>query len=309
MVVQPVARVVLPSHPGLWGRMLDAAWAGFLAVFIYSSVWVALGMASLTLFAFHVLGVEVAWEIPSLVFVSGLFIYNLDHVADAQVQAMPDAKAKEYFQSGAVLVLVTLSALATGVLVGQSEPEVQWVFAGYGTIGLLYGLPVLPWRSKRTGERLRLKDVPWIKGWLVGGAITLATVGLPVAVSGLESGQMVTPLALFLFVFTATNVHMCDVRDLESDNAVGLRTLPSAAGVAGAKGLLLLLNLVLLLAMCWGWAAGVTELHPEVMIAGAFTVLYVLILKEGTDRLIFEIVCDGCFYLPALLVTSHQLLG
>lgn len=279
------------------GRLLGAS---FLHVFVYSSVWVAGALASIAVFTCHVLGIE-AWQPAALVFASGMFIYNLDHVADARVQEIPDAVAQRYFRHPLVLLLLVASAIGTGLLVSDAPRAAQWAFGAYASVGLLYGLPVLPVPTRSGLTWRRLKEIPWFKGWMVAASITTGTVLLPVAWGGVPLSVELLPLAIFVFVFSATNTHMFDVRDLGSDEESGVHTLPVAVGVRRTKMALILLNLVVLGALCWGWGAATVGAHPAVAMSLAVSILYVLLLDEDTPRPVYGVAIDGCWYLPFLL--------
>ena len=272
----------------------------FLHVFVYSSAWVAGALASIAVFTCHVLGVT-TWEPAALVFASGMFIYNLDHIADSRVQEIPDAVAQRYFRHPLVLLLLVACGIATGLLVSGAPTSAQWVFAGYASIGMLYGLPVLPVLSSSGIQWRRLKEIPWFKGWMVAASITAGTVLLPLAWSGVAWSLELLPIAVFVFVFSATNTHMFDVRDLASDEDSGVHTLPVAVGVRRTKQALVLLNLVVLAAVMWGWGASTIGAHPAVPLSLAASILYVFLLDEDTPRHVYGIAIDGCWYLPLLL--------
>jgi 4-hydroxybenzoate polyprenyltransferase len=274
--------------------------SSFLHVFVYSSAWVAGALASIAVFVCHVLGVT-SWEPAALVFASGMFIYNLDHVADARVQEIPDEVAQRYFRHPLVLLLLVVCAVATGLLVSGAPPRAQAVFAGYASVGLLYGLPVLPTPSGDGIQWRRLKEIPWFKGWMVAASITAGTVLLPVAWAGLPFSAELLPLAVVVFVFSATNTHMFDVRDLVSDESCGVPTLPVAVGVRRTKQALVLLNLVVLAALAWGWGVDSLGAHPAVPMSLAASIAYVLMLDEHTPRNVYGIAIDGCWYLPFVL--------
>lgn len=274
---------------------------GFLELFIYSSIWTAGGIAALVVFSGRVLGLPPQPGPTLLVFFSALFVYNLDHVVDSKVQKIPEEHAQRYFRSYRVLVGLVVVAVVTGLLVSRAPRPAQWVFAGYTCTGLLYGLPIFPGRRDGRRHWYRLKDIPFIKSWLVAAALTLGAVGLPVAWWGRSPDLATWHLALFVYVFTVSNTHMFDVRDIESDRDVRLRTLPITAGVRRTKRAVILLNLVMLALMSWGWAEHLTEPHPEVVICTAVTVLYVMLISTRTPRTAYGVLIDGCFYLPMVL--------
>ncbi len=297
------ARVValLPPRQTLAEDLPGAAYLWFKRLFVYSSLWVAGSLASIALFTCHVIGVD-SLAPAALVLASGLFIYNLDHVADARVQVVPDAEAQQYFKHPAVLVLLVLSAITTGLLVSEAPRAAQWAFAAYCGVGFFYGLPVIPLPTRAGVRWARLKEIPWFKGWLVASAITTGTVVMPLGWAGVPIGVEYVPLLAFVFVFSATNTHMFDVRDLVSDRDCGVRTLPVAMGVRSTKLALVLLNLVLLGAVLTEWSDSLLGAHPEVGVSLCISVLYVLLLRVRTARDVYAIFIDGCWYLPALLL-------
>ena len=304
-------------------RFLDRLYVVFLEVFVYSSVWTAAALSSMVLFVAHVLGLDADPQARILaptvtLFASCLFIYNLDHVIDARVEGIPDHRAERYFKRFDVLCLLVASAIATGLLVGNAPRPAQWVFGVYVTVGLLYGLPIMPLRVDGGWTWFRLKDIPGFKSWLVGGAVTVAVVGLPAAWNGLPLNRALWFVAVFVFVFTSTNAHMFDVRDVEKDRETKIATLPVAISVRGTKMALIALNLVLALLIIYGWttldarsiaAVGIVQpgdmAHPEVLACVAVTVGYVLFLSPRTPREVYAIVVDGCLVIPFVLAALH----
>ena len=292
---------------GMCEAAADRWYQRFLEVVVYSSVWLAGALASLALFAAHVLQLPYDPSPALLIFFSTLFIYNIDHVADARVEGIPDERARDYFQHWGVGLLVIGSALATGLMVSWAPSAAQNVFVVYVTIGLVYGLPVIP--VPRTGGLRwhRLKDIPGVKAWVVAGTIAFASVGLPLAWAGRPLDFDAWSVGVFTFVLIASGAHMCDVRDIDSDMQAGVRTLPIQAGVKRTKQALILMNLVLLPMMYGGWLVG-AESHPEMLVVAAVVVLFILFIRVDSSKEAYNIVLDGTFYLPALVGLLHETL-
>ena len=70
----------------------------FLNLFIYPSIWVARGIASLGIFSQKVLRLGNNWQPIALIFVTALIPYNLDRIFDSYVQKIPEAKAQLFFR-------------------------------------------------------------------------------------------------------------------------------------------------------------------------------------------------------------------
>ncbi len=322
---------VARGAPAALHGALDRAYQRFLEVFVFSSVWIAAGLASLTIFSAHVLGIDL-FELnllpTAVVLFSGMLIYNLDHAVDTKVEGIPDEFAAQYFRRKTVMIPLLLgSTLAMIASMWTAPKEAIWAFGCYVGIGLLYGLPLVPWGPRK----LRLKDIPGIKAWLTAFAMTTGGLALPVAWwvgaghANPAGSATIVLLGAFLFVFCSSNTHAFDVRDMENDRKVGVRSLPVQAGLKRTKAALVLLNLVMLGIMGWEGhqlfsvaghqivGAGVDQSlilqHPEILGCTAMTVLYILAIREDTPRDVYSILIDGCFFRPALLGLGHEALS
>jgi len=296
-VTTDAPRPAWPSTP--LGAPWSSAFRWFLRLVVWSSVWVAGAVASLSLFAQAALGLELSWAPIALVFVSALFIYNLDHVIDARVQQIDDAEARRYFRSGGVRAFTALAGVGMALGVALAPPAAWPVFATYALVGVLYGVPLIPAAGGR--RAWRLKDVPFSKGLLVGFSVAVGTVGMPLAYAGRGLSEAAVFVAVFVFVFVSSNTHVCDIPDVPSDRRAGVRTLPASLGVRHTKRALVSVNLLLLAAMSWGWGRGLTGLHVEMMLSLCASVVYILAVHARTRREVFGVLVDGAAFLPALL--------
>ena len=76
-------------------------------------------------------------------------------------------------------------------------------------------MPLLPWLREGNWHWYRIKDIPGAKAWIVAGIITYALVAVPLAYAGVVFDCSAALTALFLLIFTGTNSHLFDVRDLQ----------------------------------------------------------------------------------------------
>lgn len=273
----------------------------FLEIFVYSSLWLAGGMAALVLFAQRALGLGFDLRPAALILLSALFIYNLDHVIDSRVQQVPEAKARRYFKHPGLLVLLVAVAIGTGFLAGTAPLAVKAVFAGYMSIGLVYGLPLVPITVKGTRRWCRLKDVPLMKAWLVAMTVTFAVVGLTLTYAGAGWSPEAWAFGVFVLVFGLSNTHMSDVRDIDSDREARVFTLPIALGHRRTRLALVALNLVLVALWMGGWSRPMVTAEPAMVIAMVASIVYIMYLDERTPPTVFRVVVDGCPYIPWIL--------
>ncbi len=289
---------------------------GFLEILIYPSIWTAAGVASLTYFVQDTLGLPHDWRAVALIFATALLFYNLDRLLDSYNQPIPDPKAQSYVLHPSFKLFLLVTALAVGILLYQAPSQVRLVSCG-GLLPLIYGMPLLPWvRGRRysalSGRSLlrlrqnwrwyRLKDVPGAKAWIVAGIVTYALVAVPLAYAGAVFNQSAALITIFLLIFTGTNSHLFDVRDLKSDREKGVRTLPLIVGVGGNRLIWTGLNLSLLVFLSCFWATGVKSPAWEVILPVLATnLVFIWLLNPETPRNTYNISLDGCLFLPILL--------
>lgn len=305
-LVFPAPAVVWPSLAPTWDWIQRL---GRIAL-LDSALWTAASLAALPAVAAHLLSLPVDPRPSAVIFASGLLIYNLDHYADSYREAGSAEQWKGGIGRTCLAALVLASALLLAALLWTAPAAVGRVVVGYGLVGVLYGLPVLPVRRDGEPGWLRLKDIPGLKAAIVAGSITLAAVGLPLAYQGALSWSQVAPVALFVWVLVVSNTLMCDVGDLRADLRTGVRTLPAMFGVQRTRMAVMLLDLFLLALYSWGWGRGMVGLHPEVLVSGALVVLYVLLVTEDTPKQLLSFCLDGCSFVPLLAALAmHGHLG
>ena len=272
----------------------------FLELFIYSSIWVAAAITSLSFFAQKMMGLATDWQPAILIFATALIPYNLDRIFDTFVQKSSEKTAQSYFRSQGILLLLLVAVLATGVLLYNAPSRVRYVSCAI-VVPLLYGAPLFPLLRGKKIQWYRLKDIPGAKAWIVGATLTYAVIALPLAYAGVGFDRVAGFTTLFMFVFIVTNSHTFDIRDLESDREKGVSTLPIIVGVRGAKIVLTLLNLTMLLGMIWGWITGIIAFYPEIIVATAITLIYLWTVDSKTPRNVYNILIDGILFVPILL--------
>ena len=273
----------------------------FLEILIYPSIWTAAGVASLTYFVQETLDLPHDWRAVALIFATALLFYNLDRLLDSYIQPIPDPKAQSYASHPSFKLLLLVAALVVGFLLYQAPSQVRLVSCG-GLFPLIYGIPLLPWARGQNWRWYRLKDVPGAKAWIVAGIVTYALVAVPLAYAGGVFEQSAALITIFLLIFTGTNSHLFDVRDLKSDREKGVLTLPLIVGVKGNRLIWTGLNLSLLVFLSCFWATGLKIPSLEVILPVLVTnLVFIWVLNPETPRNTYNIALDGCLFLPILL--------
>ncbi len=201
---------------------------------LYGNLWIAL--CALAMAAQSQLLLKGQFERDALllfIFFATLFLYAIHRIIGI-------SKLHKYFEADRYGIIVRfkshikLYAIIGGLgmlwYFGQLSGAVQLALVVPALLSLGYTLPFLK------GKQLRLRDLDFIKIFLVAGVWAWVSVLLP----ALEYGCPKAMLALMLaerscFVFAITLPF--DIRDLKVDASSQLRTLPAAIGINRSKWL------------------------------------------------------------------------
>ena len=147
-----------------------------------------------------------------------------------------------------------LATLALGIVIFCAYPMSIYAWYALPVAGLIAGTYVLPiWKG------YRLRDVPFVKIFMVAVVWSYVTVILPAGEAGLglaEWGWMALERMIFIFAITLP----FDLRDIAFDKAQGVSTFATRLGVKGtlflSLGLLFVwMVMVGVLYVGWWWIA------------------------------------------------------
>ncbi|MGK7892375.1 MAG: prenyltransferase [Xenococcus sp. (in: cyanobacteria)] len=299
---------MFPSQPEEKFVLGQRLYQGFLEILIYPSIWTAAGVASLTYFVQEALGLPHDWRAVVLIFSTALLFYNLDRFLDSYLQPIPDPQAQSYVLQPSFKLLLLVTVFAVGLLLYQAPATVKLVSSA-GLLPLIYGMPLLPWMKEKNWRWYRLKDIPGSKAWIVAIIVTYGLIAVPLAYVGAAFNHSAALITVFLLIFTGTNSHLFDVRDLKSDQEKGVQTLPLIVGVRGNRFIWTGLNLSFLFFLVWFWVSG-TNISALEVILPILTVnlAFIWFLSPETPRNTYNIALDGCLFLPILLNKISHLL-
>ncbi len=268
---------------------------------LYSNFWIALAALAMTLqtqlFLLGKLQYSPYWI---FVFSGSLFLYALHRIVGLE-------KAKPFQESGRYQVIVTfkhhiqiyaaLSILVSGFFFFLLPWPVQLSLFLPALLSLAYVVPVL--KGKK-----RLRDVHFVKVFLIAIVWTWLTVFLPALELGLEQ-QLSTILMCMervCFVFAITIPF--DIRDLEIDQFNKVKTIPSRYGIKKSKAIALFL-----LAMALGFAylnlytLGISALQFLAYLLSSLVAAFLIIKSTGERHdYYYTGLLDGTMILQAFLV-------
>jgi 4-hydroxybenzoate polyprenyltransferase len=91
------------------------------------------------------------------------------------------------------------------------------------------------------GARFRLKDLPYLKSFLVPVTIALVLVQWPAMEAGKLPREKVWLVFFWIFLILTINALVFDYRDIAGDKLAGTKTIPVLLGRRGTRSLLMLL--------------------------------------------------------------------
>lgn len=196
--------------------------------FINSNIYISLAAVALTVEAQIQLGMKPQWH-PYLfiIFFATLFEYNLHRLITVLTnkEALNSEKHRWVRENlAAFYVLVIISVTGLGIVALLASKKVLITFAPIAVITLLYSIPV----SSNRNHLLRLREIPYLKIFLIGIVWSAATILLPIvqfdgSFDRTHVALLLTERFLFLFAITIP----FDIRDREADRHDGLKTFAS----------------------------------------------------------------------------------
>ena len=281
---------------------MPAAGRGFLRrafdALLFSSVWLAAAAAAQTAASFRrwpTAAGGVNGRVVALVFAATLLVYNLDAVLPFKHRQSAGGSGRKAWQQQhrrALAGLAGTAAMAAGYLF---LADGWWRYLPgllpLTALALVYSWPLVRWR----GQRLALREVPLLKGFLIAGVWSAITVGLPAIALHRPLAEALGLLAQRFGLVLAITI-VFDIRDLSRDWAAGTRTFPVVLGVAGAK-IVALVSLAA--AMTLGFERDVPPLGLGLTALAAAAVI--LLADERRSDYFFALLADGVLLVPAVL--------
>ena len=173
------------------------------------------------------LGLKPQWHpYLFLIFFATLFEYNLHRLITivTNKEALQTEKHRWVRENkGAFYFLVLASIVGFAAAAMLAKKEVLFALSPIAFITFFYSIPFFG----KNGNLLRLREIPYLKIFLIAFVWASSTLLLPLIHSGLEFSTVDTMLIFierFFFVFSITIPF--DIRDIQSDKQASLKTIP-----------------------------------------------------------------------------------
>jgi 4-hydroxybenzoate polyprenyltransferase len=264
---------------------------------VFGNLWVAFCAVSLywCTALLHKLEIEVFLSLS--IFNATVFIYNYHRlfrkkVIYEKVRSERHEWILMHEKELQILALITLIS-AIGFFVPYMNIRLFLRFSPFLALALFYVIPI--W--KRRGKWLRVRDIPFIKIFLVAAVWSFVTVVLPFLADDPEWLPNVeiwhTIVQRFIYIFAITVPF--DIRDLKLDKASGLTTFAGRFGVSNAKRisevLLLIVAIICLSAAHLGFYTYGNALG--MLLSCSVTGLLISRIDENSSEWIYAGLLDG----------------
>jgi 4-hydroxybenzoate polyprenyltransferase len=207
----------------------------FIYFIINSNIYISLAAVALTVATQLQLGMRPQWH-PYLfiIFFATLFDYNLHRLITVLTNksALDNEKhnwLKQYLNHFYGLMFFSAIGLFIALLLAKKEVIVS--LAPLALITIFYTLPIF----SNTKQIFRLREIPFLKIFLIASVWSASTIFLPIIQSGLVFDNIHIAwmfIERFCFIFAITIPF--DIRDMAGDFQSGLKTIPLAIGAKKA---------------------------------------------------------------------------
>ena len=231
-----------------------------------------------------------------LVFGSALLVYNAQHIIRwrrkvSGIHILFRPWYFLFFGAGAAMVITSLFWLSAEMLVACI------VLAAFT---FTYSWPLLPFKNKK-----RLREYGWLKILVLAGVWTIVTSILPIVFINKNIGDYPYEVVIrFVFIFTLCIVF--DIRDMQTDLANNIETLPHKFGIKNSYQLInITLTLFAVLSVIQYLRYHDIERLTGSLFTAVITKLVVSYLRKHPSGRAYLGLADGVMMVYALLVLCY----
>ena len=244
-------------------------------------------------------------SIPYLfvVFFSTLIAYNLKGVKyetfpHSEIESEKATWVKK--NKSLILIVVALSAIFGAFELFFLNKKTIYVLLPLGLLSLGYSTPL-----KIGKYSFVLREIPLIKTILVALVWTIVVALLPYVESG-KIADIDTIRIIGDFIFLLSLAMLFDIKDLDTDEKMKIKTIPMMIGVNGTKTLsvgLIMLRLGYLFFM----KINIVQLLGETVVALIAAGLIILHINRKTSEYFYMLWIDGLMILRSFLILLFYL--
>lgn len=236
-------------------------------------------------------------------------VYANDRIADVEADA-PTDPAQAAFVRRHEDRLYTLAAIAYGLAVALSVLGGPLALAITILPGVFWVVYALEWIPDVGVEISRLKELLIVNSTVVALAWALSLTFLPLAYADMGVTPAAAVVFAYFFLGTFVSTEIPNVPDVDSDRAVGVRTMPLVFGVPRTRQALYAIDLVAIGLVGYAAAAGYLAVAPAAaLVVGLVYSLGVVAFVGRSDAHRLLTIGAECQYLVAAVVLAVTAAG
>jgi len=264
---------------------------------LYSSLYLCIAAVSMVYLSSVLQDIPLSLLVCLIMFLVTFSVYNLnrktDEIEDAINHSRRYAFTKKYAK---VLMNLSLATYIVAFVIAGMYGIMAVVITAIPLVnGILYSIPFLP----RGFRYRRLKDIPFVKNFIVGLAWAVPVALLPVACTGRSLGEMTVAVGFFFFFLSFIDSTVFDIRDVKGDAETGVKTIPVILGIQRTRILLSVMNAMgigIILVLCSGC---LTTVETAIFAGIAMYVQSYIIFFNGAElsKVLYDLIADGQYLL------------
>ena len=180
-------------------------------------------------------------------FIALLYVFSmhvLNRFLDKEASTYNDPSTAQFYSKHRIfLITISLIGICAGVILSLSLGIAQFLlFLALTILGLVYSIPIIPWKFGYLGRYGKIKDLPGSKS--IAEALAWGTISSILPIIGWPAPFWPGVLVSFFFVASMCYVRsgLFDILNIQGDLIVGKETLPVALGEEKALKVLLIAN-------------------------------------------------------------------
>ena len=265
--------------------------------FLYSSLYLCIAAVSMVYLSSVLQDIPLSLPACLIMFLVTFSVYNLNRKTDEDEDAINHSKRYAFTKKYAnVLMGLSVATYIAAFLIAGMYGILAVVITAIPLVnGILYSIPFLP-----QGFRYRrLKDIPFVKNFIVGLAWALPVALLPIVCAGFPLGMMTIAVGFFFFLLSFIDSTVFDIRDVRGDAETGVATIPVILGIQRTRILLSVMNGIgigIILVLCSGW---LTPVETAILAGIAIYIQGYILFFNGAElsRVLYDIIADGQYLL------------
>ena len=307
-MINPVAPIVntIPAFLGKFVHLMRTTnrLKAVVIFLIESNLFIALAAALIT-FETQILLFKDAVFHPYLfiIFFATFFDYNLHRLYTLHFspEALKGERHAWLLKNTKLFYwLMGISCIGFFISISQAKSEIIITLLPFAALTIFYSIPFLRYK----GRLIRLRDLPYLKVFLIALNWTLITVLLPLIQYG-QSYNHPELMAIILerFFFVLALCIPFDIRDIAIDRRAGLKTIPTRIGATNSFRLAYVCLIVMAVFSLFHYRqVGTPLIGIAFLLSGIIAFIAIFNAKRRLTNLYLYACIDGQLIVQTLLV-------